>query len=151
MNENQFQIIIELLKEGCESSLNIKTTKQRERIIEVIHEAHGHLTANQVYSILKQEDNSIGMATVYRNLNFLYENKVINRIQHPDYGYVYDANLDRHYHFHCDVCNRMYDIDDLYKEELNREVEEKFGGKVRSHMTFFYGTCPDCVNDKEKH
>ncbi len=130
--------------------MSLKSTKQRERILEVIHEAHGHLTADQVYSILKAEDTSIGVATVYRNLKTLYENKIINRIQHPDFGYVYDANLDRHYHFHCDVCNKMYDIDDLYKEELNREVEHKFGGKVRSHMTFFYGTCPDCLKKSKK-
>ena len=129
--------------------MSIKTTKQRERILEVIRDAHNHLTADEVYSILKQEDTSIGVATVYRNLKYLYENHIINRIQHPDYGYVYDANLDRHYHFHCDVCNKMYDIEDMYKPSLNTEVEQHFGGNVRSHMTFFYGICPDCLKENK--
>ena len=130
-------------------NMSIKTTKQRERILEVIRDAHGHLTADEVYHILKMEDTSIGVATVYRNLKYLYERRIINRIQHPDFGYVYDANLHQHYHFHCDICNKMYDIDDLYKEDLNREVEREFGGKVRSHMTFFHGTCPDCLKKKK--
>ena len=132
--------------------MSIKTTKQRDRILEVIRDAHGHLTADEVYQILKQEDTSIGVATVYRNLKFLYENKIINRIQHPDFGYVYDANLDRHYHFHCDICNRMYDIDDLYQANLNTLIEKEFGGKIHSHMTFFKGICPDCLKkEKDKH
>ncbi len=130
--------------------MSIKTTNQRERIYEVVRDAHAHLTADQVYGILKQEDHSIGVATVYRNLKYLYEHKIINRIQHPDYGYVYDANLSYHYHFHCIQCNQMRDIVGLYDEKLNRDVEQKFGGKVMSHMTVFHGICDDCLSIKEK-
>lgn len=130
--------------------MNIKSTRQRQRILEVIHHAHGHVTADEIYQILKQEDENIGVATVYRNIKFLFEHGIVNRIQHPDYGYVYDANLKQHYHFHCQECNKMYDIDGLYQEELDRLVEEKFGGKVDHHMSFFYGICPDCLKKNKQ-
>lgn len=131
--------------------MTVKTTKQRERILEVIREAHGHLTADQVYSQLRLEDHSIGMATVYRNLKFLYENHMVNRIQHPDFGYVYDSNLDEHYHFHCVSCNRIMDIEHMVHDELNKEVEKIFGGKVFHHMAYFYGICPDCLKKKDSN
>lgn len=130
--------------------MTVKTTKQRERILEVIRDAHGHLTAEQVYKILQEEDHSIGVATVYRNLKYLYEHEMVNRIQHPDYGYVYDSNLHEHYHFHCTKCNRIMDIDAKVHQELNKEVENSFGGKVYHHMTYFYGVCPDCLKKQKK-
>lgn len=125
--------------------MSVKPTKQRQRILEVIRDAKGHLTAEEVYKQLAIEDHSIGIATVYRNLKYLYENHLVNRIQHPDFGYVYDSNLDEHYHFHCQVCNRIMDIENMIHKELNDEVEEKFGGQVNYHMTYFYGVCPDCL------
>lgn len=125
--------------------MGIKQTKQRERILEVIRDAHGHMTADEIYQELKKEQADIGVATVYRNVKYLFEHKMVNRIKHPDYGYVYDANLERHYHFHCQHCNKMYDIDNMYNESLNRKIEKEFGGKVYHHMTFFYGICPDCL------
>lgn len=128
--------------------MSIKTTKQRDRILETIRHSKNHLTAEDVYRILLDDDESIGIATVYRNLKYLYENDLVNRIQHPELGYVYDSNLDDHYHFHCRVCDKIYDVDDMVHDELNLEVEEKFGGKVDSHMTYFYGTCPDCLKNK---
>lgn len=130
--------------------MSIKQTKQRERILEVIREAHGHLTAEEVYNEIKKEEQDIGVATVYRNVKYLYEHKLINRIKHPEFGYVYDANLDRHYHFHCQQCNKMYDIDGQYDEALNRKIEKEFGGKIYHHMTFFYGICPACLAKEDE-
>lgn len=129
--------------------MSVKPTKQRQRILEVIRDAKGHLTAEEVYKRLAIEDHSIGIATVYRNLKYLYDNDLVNRIQHPDFGYVYDSNLNQHYHFHCLSCNRIMDIEDMVHHELNKEVEEKFGGTVHSHMAYFYGICPECLAKQE--
>ena len=130
--------------------MSVKTTKQRQRILEVVKHANGHVTAAQVYQQLLSEDKTIGAATVYRNLNYLFEHKMINRIQHPEHGYIYDANLHDHYHFHCEVCDQFFDVEDIYVDSLEKEVEFRFGGKVTDHMIFFKGICPTCLEKKNK-
>lgn len=131
-------------------NMSVKTTKQRERILEVVKQANGHITAAQVYQKLLSDDKTIGAATVYRNLNYLYDNHLINRIQHPELGYIYDANLHDHYHFHCEVCDQFYDVDDIILKDLENEVASTFGGKVTSHMIFFKGVCPSCLKAQQK-
>ncbi len=131
--------------------MSVKSTKQRERILEVVRHAHSHVTAAQVYQQLLSEDKTIGAATVYRNLNYLYEHNLISRIQHPELGYIYDANLHDHYHLHCERCNLFFDVDDIVTENIEERVEQSFGGKVTSHMIFFQGICPDCLAKEEKN
>lgn len=128
----------------------MKQTRQRERILEVIRESHVHMTADEVYQELKKEEADIGVATVYRNVKYLYEHRLINRIKHPDFGYVYDGNLHPHDHFHCQKCNQMFDLDHSYQKELDRQIEAIFGGQVYQHMTIFVGVCPKCLAKKSK-
>ena len=127
----------------------IKFTKQRQMVFEVVKEANGHVTAEKVYNTLKYRGHHVGVATVYRNLNLLYDEHLINRILHPDVGYLYDVNLSPHYHFHCEMCNQIEDVTDIYQPEMDKMVEDRLHRKVFRHMTTFYGVCESCAQ-KEK-
>ena len=89
-------------------------------------------------------DDSIGIATVYRQLNNLADQKRIQRIRDKDQGYIYDGNGLPHHHFHCLVCGGYTDIQMNYDIELNEKIEEETGAVVSHHQLVFEGICKHC-------
>lgn len=125
--------------------MSLKLTKQRQEILDLIQASSGHMTADAIHSKLKDQNVSIGIATVYRNLNVLFDEKLINRVRHPELGYIYDKNTSDHYHFRCTQCNRIEDVDIDYQERLHKIVEKDLGCKVESHNINFEGICKECL------
>lgn len=64
-----------------------KSSKQRDRIMEFLASAEGHLTAEEIYKNMKEQGEPISLATVYRNLGILEEQHKIRKIAHPQDGY----------------------------------------------------------------
>lgn len=126
--------------------VSLKLTKQRKEILDLIQASDGHMTADQIHSKLKEHNVSIGIATVYRNLNVLYEEHLVNRVRHPELGYIYDKNVHDHYHFRCVRCNRIEDVDLEYQDKLHKIVENELGCKVERHDINFEGVCRECLN-----
>lgn len=124
--------------------MDTKLTKQGTQIYKLINASSGHMTADQIHSGLKDKDISIGIATVYRNLNSLYEQNLINRVKHPDLGYIYDKNVHDHYHIRCVECDRISDIDIDRQVHLETLAEQFSGFEVLSHEIIFEGICPEC-------
>ena len=129
--------------------MSLKLTKQRQEILDLIQASSGHMTADAIHSKLKDQSVSIGIATVYRNLNVLYDEKLINRVRHPELGYIYDKNTNDHYHFRCVQCNSIQDVDIEYQKNLHAIVEKDLGCKVESHSINFEGICKNCLKNNK--
>ncbi len=121
-----------------------KLTKQRQVILEAIENSQGHMTADEIHSKLKEQGDSVGIATIYRNLNVLYEDHLINRVRHPEFGFIYDKNTYKHYHLHCVQCNKIEDVDLKFPDSIKKEVESALNCKVLEHELTFEGICSDC-------
>jgi len=128
--------------------VSLKLTKQRQEILDLIQDSSGHMTADQIHSKLKEQNVTIGIATVYRNLNVLYDEKLINRVRHPELGYIYDKNVHDHYHFRCVRCNKIQDVSIGYQDQLHKIVEKELNCQVNTHDINFEGICRECL-DKE--
>ena len=58
-----------------------KLTPQREKIVEIlVDNSELHLSAEELYFILKETTPDIGIATVYRTLDIFYELKILEKI-----------------------------------------------------------------------
>lgn len=121
-----------------------KLTKQRQVILEAIENSQGHMTADEIHSKLKEQGDSVGIATIYRNLNVLYEDHLINRVRHPEFGYIYDKNTYKHYHLHCIQCNKIEDVELKLPDSIKKEVEAALNCKVLEHELTFEGICSEC-------
>ena len=114
----------ELLKEKLREK-GLKVTNQRILILSVLEQNKGrHLTAEDIYELVTQEHPEIGLATVYRTIQLLWDMQLIDKI-----------NLD-------EGCVR-YD-DDLL-EEAERHIERTIGFHVLDHEVKFYGICRECM------
>lgn len=128
--------------------MNHKQSKQRNLLLEMLRSHYGHLSAEQAFEKMKNEDRHISLATVYRNLNLLAEQNSINKIDHPTYGSVYDGREYPHYHLHCGVCDGLYDIPDIYLDNIDKRIEEAMHVRIHSHHMIFEGICEECLTHK---
>lgn len=103
------------------------------------------MTADQIHDYLRSEGLNIGIATVYRNLNVLYQDGLINRIKHPDLGFVYDRNINVHHHFICKKCGYICDLKINLSEEQLDEVKKQINGEIKNYEIIFEGMCNDCL------
>ena len=106
-----------------------------------------HPAADWVYQKLIKEFPDLSMGTVYRNLKILVEQDLIKKIDFGSTFDRFDANITQHYHFICENCNAIFDLELPVDEELNKRVNKASPFTARRHRIEFYGTCNQC---KEK-
>ncbi|MHB9027343.1 MAG: Fur family transcriptional regulator [Candidatus Latescibacterota bacterium] len=123
---------------------NIRHSKQRDRILEVLRNTDVHPTANWLYHELKDEFPDLSMGTVYRNLTILMEQGLVNKI---DFGSTFDrfeARIQPHYHFICENCNAVIDLDVPVDNTLNDRIADTTGFTPSRHRIEFFGICDGC-------
>ena len=96
----------------------MNNSKQRNLILSIINESNDHPTANEIYEISKKTIPNISLGTVYRNLNLLVEHGMIKTVKTNDNMERYDKIFNKHNHFICNKCNKVYDI---FEENENKK------------------------------
>lgn len=129
---------------NLEETMAYKHSKQREVILDYMKTICCHVSAEEIYENINKEKKQVSLATVYRNLGILEDLKQIKKIALPDEGYVYDKVEKLHYHFYCENCKMLYDVDIPYKLELDSEVSGNMIDTVMSHDIIFKGVCKNC-------
>ncbi len=128
-------------------TLNIKDlglTKQREVVLQVIREAHDHLTANEVFDYSKAILPSISFATVYNSLRFLKDSGHIAEIQFGNGASRFDKKVSRHDHAICNKCGTLVDLDLDFPSELVQTAAIASDFKPESLEFTLRGLCPEC-------
>ena len=126
----------------------LKYSRQRESIKEFLLSSCEHPTADTVYLNVRQEFPNISLGTVYRNLYLLADLGDAIKITTPNGGVHFDGRIEPHYHFHCNCCGNVIDLDLDQLNFVNEAAGKDFDGTIESHSMMFYGTCKNC---KEKN
>ena len=118
-------------------------TRQLGAIWQAVKDVTSHPTADQIYAKVRKKTPRISLGTVYRNLQKLVAQErlqvlTIGRAQH------FDPVVDRHEHFICEKCGRVYDLFVKSKEKVLPSSLPPQGFTVTSHQLALYGTCKRC-------
>lgn len=124
----------------------LKYSRQREAIKLFLADRCDHPTAETVYLGIKQEFPNISLGTVYRNLSLLSEIGEIQKLSTGIGPDRFDGNAKPHYHFNCRKCGAVLDLTVDGLDHINVLAAQGFEGEIDGHITYFYGTCPDCRN-----
>ena len=136
-----------------------KLTPQREATLKVLLERESdHLSAEEIFLLVKEKAPEIGLATVYRTLELLSELTIIDKINFGDGVSRYDLRREgvNHFHHHlvCMECGSVEEVMEDLLGDVERIVEEDMHFKVKDHRLTFHGICKNCqdekANEKEK-
>lgn len=122
----------------------MRNSRQREAILRVVRGTDQHPTAEWVYSEVKRIIPEVSLGTVYRNLRLLSEAGEVWAYQEGGGVCRYDGCTSSHYHFRCDRCGAVIDIDEPVDVDINRRVAERTGLQIRCHVLEFRGVCRQC-------
>lgn len=123
----------------------LKRSRQREAIKSFLMTRKDHPTADVVYSHVREDFPNISLGTVYRNLTLLSDIGEILRLRVGDGVDHFDATTTPHYHFICQECGSVIDLDMDSLNQINEIANTNFDGHIAGHVTYFYGTCPECT------
>ena len=106
---------------GADSLRRKRNTRQRQAVLEAIQTLAGkHPTAAEVYSCLHDDHPNLSLATVYRALHALTEDRAILEMRVENVA-RYDAGPEPHHHFICRECGQ---VADLSEDALPNSVTE---------------------------
>lgn len=132
-----------------------KLTTRRELILKVLLENNGkHLSAEEVYNLVKREASDVGLATVYRTLELFLEFDLIQAIDFGDgrkrYEFGAQTEKDHHHHHHliCVKCGNIIEVNEDLLEELENRVSNKHNFTVTDHQLKIFGVCSQCNKTK---
>jgi len=119
---------------------NLKATKQRIGILSIM-QYYGHIKIDDLYTQIKNLFPSISLATLYKNMHMMLENKLLTEVSVKNSKTLYEITKDSHAHMHCENCGEVYDVDfDFSKvEDL-----EKDGFVLKDTQVIFSGICKNC-------
>ncbi|HHH19740.1 MAG TPA: transcriptional repressor [Campylobacterales bacterium] len=128
-------------------SNNLKQTKQRERILEVIYSNKGHFTPEDIYNLIKEDspDVKLGIATVYRTLALLEEGNIVSSISFGAQGKKYEFGLKEHHdHLVCTECGKIEEFMDDFIEKRQELIAKQHNFKMTDHIMKIVGVCEAC-------
>lgn len=121
-----------------------RKTKQRIAIMEALKGVRTHPSADWIYDEVRKKLPQISKGTIYRNLNVLVDEGAIIELNVDGMVGRYEIKQDNHYHFICENCGRIFDLNEPVETGLNAKFAKKTGFKITEHRLEFRGLCRDC-------
>lgn len=121
-----------------------KITPPRLAVLQVIEQEGGHLDPAQILRRAQAIHPAIGRATVYRTLELLTQLNIVRPIYVGEHGPTYIRAEGGHHHLVCSTCGIVIDFDQCVAGEMARELTDRFGFQIQSHLLEFYGLCANC-------
>ncbi len=121
-----------------------RSTRQRTVVLEELKKLSCHPTAAKLHEIARARLPKISLGTVYRNLELLAQNGVIQKLDISGGEARFDGNPERHYHVRCIHCGRVDDVHNLPEGFVEGQVQNLAGYDIVGFRLDFLGVCPDC-------
>jgi Fur family ferric uptake transcriptional regulator len=140
MTEEQEVFLKHIQKKG------LKRTSQRDLILDIFLRTEAHLSSEDLYRLVRQEDSSIGQTTVYRTLKLLAEAGLAREVRFGDGITHYEHNYKHQHHDHmiCSECGRIIEFFSAELEAIQDAMAAKHRFQVTQHLLRIIGVCAEC-------
>jgi Fur family ferric uptake transcriptional regulator len=133
-------------------SIGLKATLPRLRILDLFEQSDKrHMTAEEVYRLLSDEGQDIGLATVYRVLTQFEQAGLLMRHHFDSDKAVFELNQGEHHdHLVCLQCGKVEEFYDSEIEKRQTRIAKERGFAIHDHSLQIYADCikEDCPNRK---
>jgi len=124
-----------------------RLTPQREAVIKILLDnPNQHMAAEDIYAMVRRSHPEIGMATVYRTLELLSNEKIINQLNFEEGYSRYELESEaHHHHLVCLKCGKITEFSDDLLEKVEAEIAREHQFEIVGHLLKFYGHCRQCA------
>ena len=126
----------------------LRMTRQRRIILEELRKVDTHPTADQLYLCVRDRLPRISLATVYRNLELLVREGLIQRLEFGGTRKRFDGNPEEHHHLRCLSCGEVRDASG-HIPALQRVARSSDGYEITGYHLELTGYCACCRKDKD--
>lgn len=138
---------------SCTNTLKkkgMKLTPQRRLILDAIHGANAHLTAEEIISCVQARMPEVHRSTVYRTLELLKRTGCVFQSELGGRVIYHHADEGHHHHLVCSECGRVVECEEHLFEPVERSLVEKHGFSAAFRHLVVSGLCRDCSNSLRK-
>ncbi|HEY9602260.1 MAG TPA: Fur family transcriptional regulator [Allocoleopsis sp.] len=123
--------------------MKVQRTRSQERILNLLKTLNRAISAQDIYIELRNREQSMGLATVYRSLESLKLEGAVQVRTVANGESLYSVHSDRHY-LTCLNCGESIAIDECPVHQLESELQDSHQFKIYYHTLEFFGLCDRC-------
>ncbi len=124
--------------------MNLRRTRSQERIVELLKTLEGSISAQDLYVELRSRDLAMGLATVYRSLESLKLEGVVQARTVPNGESLYSLVQEDRHHLTCLQCGKSIPIGQCPVHDLEDQLHHSYEFKIYYHTLEFFGLCTAC-------
>ena len=123
-----------------------KRSSKRDFIVNMFLRQEGHLTAEDLFDLIRREDQRISRATIYRTLQWMVDAGIARKVDFDEgrFRFEHSYRHPRHFHLICKTCNRSFEFLSSDIETLVEEVAAARNFTPRQSVLQIHGTCEAC-------
>lgn len=126
-----------------------KFTIQRQVILQAFLDSkENHMSAENVYEIVRSNNPEIGLATIYRSLELFTSLELLKKLDFGDGRSRYELNdhnlAHLHHHLICLKCGKVVEFAYDFMNEIKEKIKKENGFAIVDYQLKFYGYCTDC-------
>ena len=131
--------------------LGVRATRQRAALTELLDSSPGFRSAQDLHSELRERGESIGLTTVYRTLQTMAEQELVDVLRGESGEAFYRACAAPHHHHHlmCRECGLTVEVAGDAVEAWAHETGRAHGFTGLSHTVELFGLCRGCSTNRE--
>jgi Fur family ferric uptake transcriptional regulator len=124
----------------------LKITGPRQKILSLLHDkTKRHWSAESMHQVLLEQDEDVGLATVYRVLTQFEMCGLVKRHFFENDVSVVELNESEHHdHVVCVECGSVEEFLDDVIEQHQKKIADRFNFKMTDHRLIIYGVCAKC-------
>jgi len=128
-----------------------KRSSKRDLILSLFLRQQGHLSADDLFDIVRREDSGIGRATVYRTLQWMLRAGVARKVDFGEGRSRFEPAYrhPRHFHLVCNVCHRSSEFLSSDIESFVEEIAAARNFAAEQTVLQIFGTCEECRTGKQ--
>lgn len=132
--------------EGYITQHNLKITSQRRAVLDVFLKSENHVSAEDLYKMVSENEPKIGLATVYRTLALFTQSGLATELDFGDGQKRYEHKYMHSHHDHmiCTACGKIIEFHNPLIEKFQEEAASQHGFNITSHKLDIYGICDEC-------
>ena len=130
--------LITLKKKG------LKLTPQRKLVVDAIHEAKDHLTAEDVITRVQDRMPQVHKSTIYRTLDLLEGAGCVFKSELGDHFIYHHADEGHHHHLVCSKCGKTIECDEHLFTPVEDSLAREHGFRVNFKHLVISGICEEC-------